>query len=527
MRGRLRIGLVLGWVALAVAAAAAVIGYVLMGESPDEQDHRAQVWGTVWAAAVAVPAVVVWGWSRRHCPVPAASTPVQVETAAERLASRMFAGWSKQVVARGIQLPAPVRVRWQWADSQLTVPRAELNASPPAPTDPRPIPGIGVGEVLSSGLVTRLHDRLYVRLRHGRLVLIGGPGAGKSAAMILLLLEALNHREQTPEADRATVPVPVWLTLGSWDPGTQGLREWVTTTMARDHPYLRAGEFGPDAIGALFDTRRVTLFLDGLDEMPDARRVKAIERLQAEAAGLRMVLTSRPNEWQTALAAGAQLADTAVVDLQPVGVQAAVDYLLADRAEPAPLLDPALGTEQALRRHLLDQVLVTAYPNRRERDHATYWLGWIAHHMTTQPDGLTRDLPRWHIPSWVSRWRRGLVVGLVGVLVFGLGFGFGDAAVAELFLAEVVLAAGGRRVRFMRLLQTASDRQVLRQAGAVYQFRHADLQDRLAERFARDHLRTGAPAGVQPAGAGRGSDVMDLSMPAAAAAEGAGSAAGE
>jgi hypothetical protein len=508
--------------------------------------------------------------------VPAASTPVQVAAAAERLASRMFAGWSKQVVDRGIQLPAPVRVRWQWADSQLAVPREELNASPPVATDPRPIPGTGVGEVLSSGLVTRLHDRLYARLRHGRLVLIGGPGAGKSAAMILLLLEALSHREQTPEADRATVPVPVWLTLGSWDPHTQGLREWVTTTMARDHPYLRAGEFGPDAIGALFDTRRVALFLDGLDEMPAARRVKAIERLQAEAVGLRMVLTSRPDEWQTTLATGAQLVEAAVVDLQPVGVQAAVDYLLADRAEPArqawaqltdrlqdeldgvlartlntpltlslartayptdpaPLLDPALGTEPALRRHLLDQVLVTAYPNPRERDHATYWLGWIAHHMTTQPDGLTRDLPWWHIPSWVSRWHRrlmgGLVFGLVSGLVSGLGLGFGDAAVAEVFLAEVVLAAGGRRVRFMWLLQTASDRQVLRQAGAVYQFRHADLQDRLAERFARDHLRTGdraeAPAEVPPAGAGRGSDVVDLSMPAAAAAEGAGSAAGE
>jgi hypothetical protein len=48
-------------VVLAVAVAAAVIGYVLMGESPNEQDHRAQVWGTVWAAAVAVPVVVVWG----------------------------------------------------------------------------------------------------------------------------------------------------------------------------------------------------------------------------------------------------------------------------------------------------------------------------------------------------------------------------------------------------------------------------------------------------------------------------------
>ena len=35
----------------------------------------------------------------------------------------------------------------------------------------------------------------------------------------------------------------------------------------------------------------------------------------------------------------------------------------------------------------------------------------------------------------------------------------------------------------MPLLESALDRQVLRQAGAVYQFRHADLQDRLADRY--------------------------------------------
>jgi hypothetical protein len=55
-------------------------------------------------------------------------------------------------------------------------------------------PATDVGEVLGSGLVTRLHDRVYARLRHGRLVVVGGPGAGKTAAMILLLLEALGHR---------------------------------------------------------------------------------------------------------------------------------------------------------------------------------------------------------------------------------------------------------------------------------------------------------------------------------------------
>jgi hypothetical protein len=45
-------------------------------------------------------------------------------------------------------------------------------------------------------------------------------------------------------------------------------------------------------------------------------------------------------------------------------------------------------------------------------------------------------------------------------------------------------------------------------AGAVYQFRHADLQDRLAERFARDHLRTGVSA--RPIVVRQGPDVVDL-----------------
>ena len=120
------------------------------------------------------------------------------------------------------------------------------------------------------------------------------PGAGKTGAMILLLLEALRYRQRMPETARTDVPVPVWLTLGSWDPSVQGLRDWVTATMGRDHPYLRATDFGPDAVAQLFDTGRIALFLDGLDEMPDTLRSKAVERLTAEAAGRRVVITSRP-----------------------------------------------------------------------------------------------------------------------------------------------------------------------------------------------------------------------------------------
>jgi TIR domain len=444
------------WVLLVGLVAAAVIAYVLSG--------------TLLAVIVIVPLVAVWGWQRRHRAVAGTSLPMHVDAAVDLLAARTLATWSQQVVQRGIQAPAPVRVRWQWAAGDIAAPRQDLAASPSLPTDPGPLSPDGddrpgTGQVLNSGLVTRLHDEVYARLRHGRLVLIGGPGAGKTGAMILLLIEALRHRERVPHAARPAVPVPVWLTLGSWDPRSQGLRDWVTATIGLNHPYLRAQDFGPDAVGQLFDTGRIALFLDGLDEMPDMLRGAAVERLTAEAAGRRVVITSRPGEFRATVETGQQLPYTAVVELRPVGSRAAARYLLegqigatrqawqdvADRllAQPEGVLARTLNTpltlslarsayaggdprelvtheqagEQTLRVHLLDQVLVGAYPDPSERDHATNWLGWLAHHMNTQPSGPTRDLSWWHIPGWIARWQTGLVGAIVGGLVLGLAFG--------------------------------------------------------------------------------------------------------
>lgn len=58
------------------------------------------------------------------------------------------------------------------------------------------------------------------------------------------------------------------------------------------------------------------------------------------------------------------------------------------------LTDPAsFPTVDAVRGHLIDQVLITAYPDENQRAHATRWLAWIAHHM-----GTSRDLPWWESP---------------------------------------------------------------------------------------------------------------------------------
>ena len=74
--------------------------------------------------------------------------------------------------------------------------------------------------------------------------------------------------------------------------------------------------------------------------------------------------------------------------------------------------------------------------------------------------------------------------------MFGLGAGLPiwllAAQVPLVKLTELVLACqGSGRVHFLYLLEEAFSRQVLRQAGAVYQFRHAALQDRLAETYSQ------------------------------------------
>jgi hypothetical protein len=471
------------WVVLVGLVAAAVIGYVLWGGAAEDMPNLVRVSGVLLAAIVIVPPVVVWR-RRRHRAVAGTSTRGEVDVAADRLAEQTLESWSRQVVQRGIQAPAPVRVRWRWAADDIALERRDLAAAPPLPTDPGPLPSGAddlprAGQVLNSGLVTRLHDEVYARLRHGRLVLIGGPGAGKTAAMILLLLEALRYRERMPDTARTDVPVPVWLTLGSWDPSEQSLREWVTATMSRDQPYLQAADFGPNAIAQLFDTGRIALFLDGLDEMPDTLRTKAVERLAAETSGRRVVITSQPDEFRETIDLGRrQLPYTAVIELSPVRPRAAAEYLLEGQigaarqawqsvaddllADPDGVLARTLNTpltlslaraaytsddprglltrtsadEHELRLHLLDQILIAAYPDPGERAHATHWLGWLAHKMGTQPNGRIRELRWWQIPSWIPRWRVGLTGALVGGLSVGVGVCLGALVLDGALIGE-------------------------------------------------------------------------------------------
>ena len=252
--------------------------------------------------------------------------------------------------------------------------------------------------------------------------------------------------------------------------------------MNRDYPALRAADYGGDAAGELVRSGRVALFLDGLDEMPSDMRALALQRINEEARRLRVVVTSRPLEYQLASQA-ARPDNIAVIEMRPVRPEAAAAYLLHGQAgqirqrwqllgaylkhnpdsvaaaaldnpltlslardaystgDPAVLTDPGrFPKPEAITDHLMDQFLIAAYPG--EQAHAIRWLAWIAWHM-----GSSQDFQWWDIPSWVPQWKirfaRGLATGLTAGLTVTIAAGLTYARTRGLtagFVAGLKLA---------------------------------------------------------------------------------------
>ena len=443
----------LGRNVVALCAAAVIVAAAVMALGSSRRMFVATAIAVVPLAWAALAGTVAW-WLRGREARVAGTSPAQADAAASWLAGETAGKWREEAASRRIVTPAPASVRWRWADG-MSVPSREVTSAAVPGTAPAAIPGLaGSGELLTSGVVTRLHDEVYARLPHGRLVLVGGPGSGKTAAMILLMLAALDRRGTAGDGGRPLAPVPVWLTMGGWNPLSESLAAWVVKVLNRDYPAMRAAQYGDGAATALLRSGRLALFLDGLDELPADLRAAAVQRINGEGGNLRIVLSSRPAEYRLTLE-DAGLDNGAVIELRPVRPAAAAAFLLraqtgpararwqrlADyiRANPASVLAAALDnplalslardaytaddpaeladsgkfpTSEAITARLIDQFLRAAYPDARRRAHNVRWLSWIAARM-----GASQDLRWWDIPGWVPRWRlrltRALLAGAV------------------------------------------------------------------------------------------------------------------
>jgi hypothetical protein len=477
------------WLVFGVVAVGGVVATLLV--------VRAEGLGTAATVvslvlALGGAAAAVWRWLQRRS-LPGVSTAEQLDRAMEALAETVHSQWRAEAAVRGLTTPAPARVRWVTtgrpvSDRAWVVHDGQSRLSLDGDGD-------AVAGLVPTGSVRQIRD-LYQALPRGRLVILGEAGAGKTAAGVLLLLDALANR------DRGR-PVTILVALASWDPETEHLVDFVAGQLVRDHPYLRNPEYGSSAPGGLVRGGRVTPILDGFDEVAPHRRAAAIAALNRSGVD-HLVLTSRTQEYQAAVT-NSVLAGAAVVELLPVDVEAAIVFLsegcspcrLAQwepvfasmRASPdgpvpmtltsplmlslarqvyveqgpAELLDTArFASASEVTQHLLDALVPALYPARPERAadlaagqrryHSAdvrRWLGHLADHLDRRH---VSELAWWRMPELVPRrWRAtaSMAVFAAGTLSLSwlLGAGAGVLVVGLSALPVIGLTIACRKPR--------------------------------------------------------------------------------
>ena len=151
---------------------------------------------------------------------------------------------------------------------------------------------------------------------------------------VLLILAALHYRDQAADGEKAKIPVPVLVTAQDWDPDTERVANWLARQLRAAYP-LFSGPPGAVTVDALIATGRITVIIDGLDEIAEAARPVALQALSQQAT-FRLVLLSRTSEMASTILHRGILHGAAAIELQPVSPAEAVKYLERAQLDPPP-----------------------------------------------------------------------------------------------------------------------------------------------------------------------------------------------
>ncbi|MFI9237072.1 NACHT domain-containing protein [Streptomyces sp. NPDC053079] len=447
------------------AAVCAALGLALFSMPPQAARGFAPlgaalaVAGLVWCAVV-----LLWlpeRWQGRRAPR-RGPLPEELDRVAEDLAAALADEYARDERQSRVHDPVPIPVRWSAADPRVSDHEANI-LGVPATTEPAPAPAPDrEGQFEAIG-------RFFTSLPNGRLVILGAPGAGKSALALRLARALLDDRVPL-------TAVPVLLPLASWNPTEQDPWHWAARRLAALHPSAVPTHH---TAHDLITSGRILPILDGLDELPAPTRARALARLRRSLnAPARLVLTCRSEEYEAAVADAATVLPAAtVVQLTPLGTDDLRAYLprttprtgpapaaptkwapvLAElsadagppqaavvrsvlstplmvslarfvysetHADPRDLLDGRRFPDAAaVERHLFDAFLSAAYEDSAgglwSGAQARRWAGYLAAHLRR---GGEQDIAWWRLAEAVPWWLRWPGTGLaVGIAALAMG----------------------------------------------------------------------------------------------------------
>ncbi|WP_279580028.1 helix-turn-helix domain-containing protein [Fodinicola feengrottensis] len=270
---------------------------------------------------------------------------IALAEAAGQLAQVVSDRWQREEEQRRIHDPFPLPVRWRPVAAELTDHWDNIRRIPAGATS---------GPLDLAGDLAAIADT-YQRIPSGRLVVLGRAGSGKT---VLTSRFALDYLRTRTSAD----PVPVIFSLGSWDPTTTALRDWLTDQLLRDYPGLAARAPARSTLAAaLVGADLILPVLDGFDEIADGLHGPALEALNASS--LPLLLTSRPGEYARAVAATDVLTRAAGVELTDLTPADLVNYLPRSTRPNAPGNgSPSSGTTGTVWDPVLNEL--SAHPER-------------------------------------------------------------------------------------------------------------------------------------------------------------------
>jgi hypothetical protein len=229
---------------------------------------------------------------------------------ANQLATAVQKQWHEEEERRRINDPYPLPIRWTNAPEQIVDHWSNILLQ-------------GAGSSSSNPLDLHGHledvNKIFNRVPSKRIVVLGKAGSGKTILTVRYALGALDRRT-------GDSPVPVVLGIATWDPKAASLQTWMARKLCDDYPGLsRPAPSGFSLASELVGGGYIFPVLDGFDEIAEELRGPALVALNATA--FPFVLTSRPDEFQSAVNSADVLSGAAVVVLADLTVDDLADYL--------------------------------------------------------------------------------------------------------------------------------------------------------------------------------------------------------